>query len=221
MASPMSLPYFAKRAKTLLSSFTAGFEPAIERARAVLTTVDDFGLMKAQHVVAVESGFTRWNELIKADDIELRLVITMDKHYYLNTFGIGLFDHGRGLTIAQCQEQSNQLRSELRRSVADVRWTVEWLRANVAPIKTINRRRTSYSLKHIAEKFHPNLYLTNGMFIAAALILDYPYHLTDGPNVEFGMSERSISQIRDRHGLERPVIIPIYDPGKLEPVLQD
>ena len=79
-------------------------------------------------------------------------------------------------------------------SIDDVMWTVEWLRSNVEPIKTINRRHSSYGLKHLAEKFSPNGYLSNGVFIAAAMIVGYPFKL-DPPNAMFGMSERSIKEL--------------------------
>ena len=79
-------------------------------------------------------------------------------------------------------------------SIEDVIWTVEWLRSNVEPIKTINRRHSSYGLKHLAEKFSPNGYLSNGVFIAAAMIVGYPFKV-DPPNAMFGMSERSIKRL--------------------------
>lgn len=39
-------------------------------------------------------------------------------------------------------------------------------------------------------------YVTNGEFIAGALIAGYTFKYTDGPNVEFGMSARDVKRIR-------------------------
>lgn len=85
-------------------------------------------------------------------------------------------------------------REMFRDSTADVIWTIAWLRSNVEPIKTINRRHSSYGLKHLAEKFSPNGYLSNGVFIAAAMIVGYPFKVNP-PNVMFGMSQRSIKEL--------------------------
>ncbi len=74
-------------------------------------------------------------------------------------------------------------------------WTVRWLEDNIEPIKTVNRRHSSYGLKHIAEPHSPKRYLTNGVFIAAALIAGYPVMFDDTPNPSFGMSEKSIKAL--------------------------
>jgi len=71
--------YFQKRAKSLLAAVREGEAGAISRVTAVLRQgIEDFGLMKAQHVVAVEAGFERWNRLIEATENELRSAI--DRH---------------------------------------------------------------------------------------------------------------------------------------------
>jgi hypothetical protein len=85
-------------------------------------------------------------------------------------------------------------REMLGDNMADLIWTIDWLRSNVEPIKTINRRHSSYGLKHLAEKFSPGGYLSNGVFIAAAMIVGYPFEV-DPPNAMFGMSERSLKRL--------------------------
>jgi len=217
MAPSSSILYFKKQAKSLLDHFTQRSQPAIQRASAALSSLDDFGLMKAQHVIAVESGFARWNDLIAADDVELRLVITMGKHPRLNCFGLGLYDSGRCLTAVERREALRKQRAELRGDVLTIRWIADWLRTHVSPIKTINQRRSSYGLKHLAEKFHPHHYVTNGAFIAAAILSDYLFKTNEGPNVYFGMSERSLKLLEDRHQMSRSSGYPGLDPLGLFP----
>ena len=125
-----------------------------------------------------------------------KLKALMDEHPTLNHFGIG---HG---SAHYSPNDSPEWRDSILQSeremlgdcTADVTWTIGWLRLNVEPIKTINRRHSSYGLKHLAEKFSPNLYLSNGVFIAAAMIVGYPFEL-DPPNAMFGMSERSLKRL--------------------------
>jgi hypothetical protein len=67
-----------------------------------------------------------------------------------------------------------------------------WLRSNIERTRTAPKSgRTSYGLKHVAES-HIG-YISNGQFIAAAVMEGYPFRLIPGsPNVLFGMSKRSI-----------------------------
>ena len=131
-----------------------------------------------------------------------KLKALMDEHPTLNHFGIG---HCSALYSPNASPEWNDRilqghREHLRVSIADVIWTVGWLRSNVEPIKTINRRHSSYGLKHLAELFRPTdyiCYLSNGVFIAAAMIVGYPFKL-DPPNAMFGMSERSIKRLKAR-----------------------
>ncbi len=125
-----------------------------------------------------------------------KLKVLMAEHPTLNDFGIG---HGSAhYSPNDPPEWKDRIlqaeREMLGDSMVDVIWTVHWLRLNVEPIKTINRRHSSYGLKHLAQKFSPNGYLSNGVFIAAALIVGYPFKV-DPPNAMFGMSERSIKEL--------------------------
>lgn len=67
----------------------------------------------------------------------------------------------------------------------------DWLRANINPIKT--PRLGSYGLKHMLERATDD-YISNGEFIAAALIVGYPHRYRQ-PNVLFGMSARDVKRI--------------------------
>lgn len=197
------IEYFKKRAKALLARVRAVDVNACQRVRRVYNDMADksdaeiaesFGLMRGQHVVAVEHGFSKWDALMSASPIEARLAITMMKVPLLNDFGIGLFDGDRKKSQAEKDAILAKDEATLRNSVAEVGITVQWLLENVQPTKTINKHHTSYGLKHIAEKDIG--YITNGVFIAAGIIAGYPYEIPYGfPNVPFGMSEKSIKDL--------------------------
>jgi len=61
-----------------------------------------------------------------------------------------------------------------------------WLRWNAKSQITINKRHSSYSLKHAVEKEN-NTYITNGEFIQAALELGYKMSYDGGLNADFNM----------------------------------
>jgi hypothetical protein len=63
----------------------------------------------------------------------------------------------------------------------------------IEKVKAISRRRTSYGLKHIAERFY-GTYTTNGEFIAAAIAAGFKYRRCQHAdlNAQFNMSEKSI-----------------------------
>ncbi|MGW2395815.1 hypothetical protein ACWCYY_04615 [Kitasatospora sp. NPDC001664] len=70
--------------------------------------------------------------------------------------------------------------------------TVAWLGENVTRIETPTA--SSYGVKHVMERAG-GAYVTNGVFIAAALIAGYPFKY-DQPNVLFGMSARDLNRLR-------------------------
>jgi len=194
-----TIKFFKDRAKHLHRSLANNVADSHARVAAVLGKSDGVGLQNVQHVVAVEAGFTGWTQLISASDDERQLVVAMAREPQLNAFGIGIyFDHWRKpraerLSILEAD------RENLRANLEDVTWTAKWLRTNIAPTKTINRRHSSYGLKHMVEKHSPKRYLSNGAFIAAALIAGYPYRVTpESPNPAFGMSEKSIKALIGR-----------------------
>jgi len=127
-------------------------------------------------------------------DIRRRLDALMAEQPFLNNFGIGLYWRDESKPREERARRLEELRQMLRDNVEDVRWAVEWLTLNVEPIQTINQRHSSYGLKHLAEKFSPNGYLSNGVLIAAAMIVGYPFKVNP-PNVMFGMSQRSIKEL--------------------------
>ena len=79
----------------------------------------------------------------------------------------------------------------MRANVLQVARVQAWLSVMIEPTKTISPTlASSYGLKHQCESDVG--YVTNGSFIAAALLAGFPHVLRSGsPNVWFGMSRLS------------------------------
>lgn len=196
------IEHFKKEAKKLFKQVKANNTEANCRVRQVLKDSVNISLMLIQHVVAVEYGFLKWDDLIKASIVELHLAITMKRIPLLNDFGIGLYNGHHDLSKEESDAIFENNRKILRESVELITKTIGWLQTNLKPIKTLNARRESYGYKHLAEKDIG--YITNGVFIAAAIIAGYPYKIiVDSPNVIFGMSEESIKKIARSHYLNK------------------
>ena len=113
----------------------------------------------------------------------------------LNDFGIGVLLQRRKTEDERKTELAEGKR-ELLNSVEACNRVCEWL-GQIDKIKTINSHRSSYGLKHLAEKDIG--YITNGVFIAAAIHCGYPYRIEPGdPNVCFGMSMKLIKAVMRR-----------------------
>jgi hypothetical protein len=80
-----------------------------------------------------------------------------------------------------------------------------FLDKNIKHIKSINYNSTSYGYKHILED-NINHYVTNGLFIAAALACGYKmkYKLDYGPNAFFAMSQKDWSKLHKTRGDSGP-----------------
>lgn len=207
------IDHLKKLAKGLLKATQASEADALLRFRNVYAdyrnvpdaeVADKVSLGRAQHVVAVEHEFRNWEELARCEPLRVKLAITMARIPSLNDFGIGLYAEDRKKPIEVRQAIMKAERETLVASVERIGHVVDWLQAHVAPIKTLSSWRTSYGNKHIAEGDIG--YITNGVFIAAAIIAGYPYRINWGsPNVSFGMSERSLKAIeKDRRDNRRP-----------------
>lgn len=92
------------------------------------------------------------------------------------------------------EEKFSKDRERLLNSTQTFLDVCNWL-SDVKKIKTINRNHTSYGLKHIVEKDIG--YVSNGVFIAAAIHCGFDFKHDDSPNVMFNMSEKSIKE-KDR-----------------------
>lgn len=118
-------------------------------------------------------------------DFAAAIEAVMRAHPELTHFGFGVFDPDRK-TSAQVREEmlTNRARMLESRSIEEFRCAVDFL-AQVPRRKTLNRGTTSYGLKHEAEHFHRERgaaeYISNGMFIAAAIHLGFMVQRI-GPN---------------------------------------
>jgi len=110
----------------------------------------------------------------------------------LTYFGVGLYDNGKGLSQVEYDKQFKEEQDRLLNSVKAFNETCAWL-LQINKIKSINTKHSSYGLKHIVEKDIG--YITNGVFIAAAIHCGFDFKVEEGnPNVSFNMSEKSIKQ---------------------------
>ena len=111
----------------------------------------------------------------------------------LTDFGIGIYENGRGLDNVQKKAEFDKNQSMLLDSTESFEKAVAWLK-QVEKIKSFNTHRSSYGLKHLAEKEIG--YITNGVFIAAAIHSGFKYKINpDSPNVRFNMSEKSLKNL--------------------------
>jgi hypothetical protein len=117
----------------------------------------------------------------------------LDREPQLGDFGFGVYDE-RGKTAAERQTELEHQRTLISepRSLAALIAARSWLR-QFRKIKALNNRGTSYGLKHVAE--HDIGYLTNGVFIAAALAEGFDVKRENrSPNAVLNISSAAWSQ---------------------------
>lgn len=155
------------------------------------------GLQHVQHEVAVEAGYRSWSALLSADEFHRQLAVAMHREPQLNVNGFGAGMYSR--SAQERREQFAMWRSQLRGSAARVDEIREWLVRHVDARQTVNANAGSYHLKHLAEE-DLGSYVSNGELIAAAIIAGYSYRRkgNGSPNATFGMSARSITDLRRR-----------------------
>ncbi len=73
------IEYFKKEAKKLFRQVQANDGEALARAQRVLKEPTEISLMRIQHVVAIEYGFSKWEDLIRASAVELQSAIAKSK----------------------------------------------------------------------------------------------------------------------------------------------
>lgn len=202
--------YFKKEAKALLKNLQDEDPTSLAVAKKVFPSKDDFGLMNAQHILALKYGFKSWTQLESASPIEQRLALTMEKNPMLCADGWGVSDFNScyKVSISERADAFNKAleleRAELRLNFKAVEQTFEWILENMVPTKSFNLDSTSYGLKHRAE--HDIGYIINGVFIAAALIAGYKVKTRDRSiNVYFNMSKKAIRETyrRQNHSNKR------------------
>ena len=125
----------------------------------------------------------------------------MESQPLLTYFGFGIFGE-RDKSPEQREPEFQHNRESMLGSLA----IEEFIRAcefleQVPRRSTINRDRSSYGLKHEAERFHreqgvDNPYVANGMFIAAAICLGFKIK-QNGPNAHLNVSTRRPRLLRN------------------------
>ncbi|MCR9909731.1 hypothetical protein NB545_20050 [Vibrio campbellii] len=114
----------------------------------------------------------------------------------LTNFGVGIYNNALGLISDEVKVKFQEEKLALLDSSESFIKTVEWLK-QIEKTEKFNAKRSSYGLKHVAEKDIG--YITNGVFIAAAIHSGFKYRIiSDGPNVAFNMSEKSLRKIENK-----------------------
>lgn len=110
-----------------------------------------------------------------------KIQAAMDQEPTLTYFGLGIYP---GSDV-----ETEKLR--LLNAVEEVSRCVDWL-SNAPYIKTINTRHTSYGLKHVMEHACGG-YVSNGVFIAAVIILGIPYRKYNlSANISIAISQKYV-----------------------------
>jgi hypothetical protein len=221
------ISYFKKKAKALKKAVALRDEKAFARVEAVRHAgTADFGLMKAQHVLAVESGFENWRQLIAASESELRSAIARDKIPDLSRRVQAVLDQHPYLTsdgfraphpapsriepypnaIAVRAEREELLTAD---GLSQVQAAMTYL-DQLSPARVSSRNSPgSYSLKHQAERWHNperetsrekiHVYVANGAFIVAALIKGFAIRREDelSPNCLIGVNPREVQALAE------------------------
>lgn len=71
------------------------------------------------------------------------------------------------------------------------RYLLDWIAANLIPIKTFNTKHTSYGIKHLIQAEYPYEYFYNGAFKGAMLEAGYKVKDMDAQNWQFNVSQKS------------------------------
>lgn len=114
----------------------------------------------------------------------------------LSDFAFGVYEAGRKSPDERQRELADERQKMLEpRSLQQFADARAWLR-QFSKLSRPNRAGTSYGLKHAAERRIG--YITNGMFIAAALAEGFTVTRADSgsPNVWFNISSRAWSTAR-------------------------
>lgn len=126
----------------------------------------------------------------KAEIIKKQISGVIAKYPTLNSFGFGAFEQNK-LSFSEKNAKIAEGQNRLLDGAEEVAFVVEWLQ-DVEKTKGITQR-TSYGLKHDAERSR-GAYISNGAFIAGAVIAGFKIGCTDGPNCCFNMSLKSLKR---------------------------
>ena len=70
-----------------------------------------------------------------------------------------------------------------------------WIATNLAPITSLNKRCTSYGLKHFFEASPDGFYISNGMFKGAMIAMGYHVEDVSAQNWHFNVSQKSVNRL--------------------------
>lgn len=125
----------------------------------------------------------------QAEEARWQLRAVVEATPGLTAYGFGVYGE-RQLSLEETKEKFVKAQASLLDMVEQFVKTCEWITRTLTARATINTRHTSYGLKHIAEREVG--YITNGLFIAAAIHCKFRYE-PDGPNAYFNVSSRSVN----------------------------
>lgn len=108
----------------------------------------------------------------------------------LTDFGMGIYEFGLNMTPEERKTKFIEKQNSLLNNVEQFQKACQWL-STKDKINSINQKHNSYGLKHLAEKEIG--YITNGIFIAAAIHCGFKVKkFDDSPNVCINISEKSL-----------------------------
>ncbi len=124
---------------------------------------------------------------------QIALEKLMEEYPWITDAGHSVY-HARGASPQDKALKFQQQRAILLAKAEQVRSVSEWLNSNVAKIKTINTNFTSYGFKHVIAEYVG--YMTNGVFIAAAIMAGFKHRTRSGSlSVYFSMSMDSYKRL--------------------------
>jgi hypothetical protein len=129
------------------------------------------------------------------------ILMAVTRHPELNDFGFGVFGERRRRLSPEEREaefKANRAKMFEERSLRQFLHARDWLQGQ-RKLKALNRRGTSYGLKHVAA--HDIRYCTNGIFIAAAVSAGFEIERAgswqQSPNAFMDISTRAWRRPRD------------------------
>lgn len=124
---------------------------------------------------------------------EAELVAIMDRYPTLGSFGFGTFGQYHPEFPSNNPEELKRDRDQLRSSVNQFQKACEWL-SEVEKSKSINRRHSSYGLKHQLERCYNPFYCFNGALIAAAIFLGFEWNAVKS-DAYFNLEQKSLDRL--------------------------
>jgi len=160
-----------------------------------------------------------WAEPLFNTFTEADVVKVLNDNPMVTYDGWGVND-GTRKTAQEHADRYEKSRALAFKYVPETTYLANWMGVHMEPIKTINKKNSSYGLKHLVEHFVPGTYVSNGQFVCAALVVGF--NMMIDPNCDlnprFGISEKSIKRIRSvrvgpenrgrGHGTNRPMLMP-------------